>query len=679
MRMFRPGRFAVLFALGFCPLALLPAANPAAAQELEQNWTHYVRIGGYGLRADNADSIVRDAGADRVFGIETDNDIPGRYDSFLDPEAKLRAIRAVAKKAHAAGNKAFVYIAGLECITADARRRPHSFFKDHADWVQRRITGEPAVFGGGSAFWIRKGDEDVWISPYAPEWRRRYMRIIRQIAGTGIDGIYVDIPYWMTHFEGWEDTWASFDNYTVAEFKARSGLDARKDVRLGDFRDPGFRRWVDFRIETLTGFMAEIDQNAKAVNRECMTIAEIYPGLGEEVVRVGADVYGMYRAVDAIAHEYHGSGPSMAASKSPLDWFEYMIGMYSFRAFAGPKATWMLSYSWDGQKDISATEAMKNLFVAEITAGANVWDARGHVMSGSNDPPTRKKVFAWIEQNEERLYHPRVPVQPAGVYFSPRTRNYFAREFLESYKGTLSLLLHSHREFQIVTPRTLREFGGAILFLPDVRCLDETELDALELLLASGRKLVVTGETGRYTGSGERRTENPLLRLLDIRDADAPQDSSRSGKAFVYRPDCPGRAYLRQLGQEFNEAGFAGSSKGRGFERLRSRFDAELTGAWGYRPAVEVEASPFVAAQIARVDGKIHVFLANFKGLAGGVNAEPFTEHNIRVRFPASAGSRVYALPFLGTVSELTTVKKTESGVSAVIPELGRGMVVWCE
>jgi len=55
-----------------------------------------------------------------VFGIEVDNDIPGRYESFLHPEEKLQVIRAMAEKAHQAGNHAFVYIAGTECITAHA-------------------------------------------------------------------------------------------------------------------------------------------------------------------------------------------------------------------------------------------------------------------------------------------------------------------------------------------------------------------------------------------------------------------------------------------------------------------------------------------------------------------------------------------------------------------------------
>ena len=57
--------------------------------------------------------------------------------------------------------------------------------KDHPDWLQRKITGEPAIFGGGTAFWIAKGDEDVWVSPYAPEWRKIYMERVRQIAADG--------------------------------------------------------------------------------------------------------------------------------------------------------------------------------------------------------------------------------------------------------------------------------------------------------------------------------------------------------------------------------------------------------------------------------------------------------------------------------------------------------------
>src|SRR5207245_922828 len=331
----------------------------ALADGPAQNWTHYVRIGAYGLNSSNADAIVGDAERSHVFGIEVDNDIPGRYESFLNPAEKLAAIRALAENAHSAANKSFVYIAGTECITAHASKSAHSVAKDHPDWLQRKITGEPAVFTAGAAFWISPGDEDVWITPYAPDWRKTYMERVRQIAATGIDGIYVDIPYWMTHFDGWENTWASFDDYTVAAFQQRTGLDARRDLILGDFSSTNFRKWIDFRIATLTDFLREIRDNARAINPTIMVIPEIYPGIEEEATRVGADVYEMYAAVDAIAHEYEfGEGDHMASSRSQLDWFLYQAGMLSFRAFAQGKATWILNYSWDGDKNVDPREAM---------------------------------------------------------------------------------------------------------------------------------------------------------------------------------------------------------------------------------------------------------------------------------------------------------------------------------
>src|SRR5215468_169749 len=488
--------------LGAAVLMSGPFAR-AIGQDPQQNWTNFVRIGAYGLRADNADAIVRNAQEAHVYGIEVDNDIPGRYESFLDPSAKLKAIHELAEKAHRANNKAFVYIAGTECITANADKAAHSLMKDHPDWVQRKITGEPALFTSDAAFWIRPGDEDVWISPYAKEWRKIYMERVRQIAATGIDGIYVDIPYWMTHFDGWEDSWASFDDSTVAAFHGQTGLDAKKDLQLGDFREVNFRKWVDFRIETLTEFMREIRNNARGVNPNIKVIPEIYPGIEKEATVVGADVYEMYDVVDAIAHEYEfGSGEHMAASRTQLDWFLYQAGMLTFRAFAQGKATWILNYSWDGDKGVDKRDAMKNLAMSEVMAGANFWDAPGHSMAGSNEESTRKQIFQWIAQHQRTFYRPRQPIQPVGVYFSPKTRDYSAADFIASYRGCLILLMQTHREFQVVTPRTLAEFKGETLVLPDVRELNDTEKAALKNLAASGARMVVTGQNATQLPPG---------------------------------------------------------------------------------------------------------------------------------------------------------------------------------
>ncbi len=613
------------------------AASDAPKQP-EQNWTNYVRIGAYGLNGAGASDIAKRAQQSDVFGIEVDNDIPGRYESFLDPRQKLEAIRAVAKRAHDAGNYAFVYIAGTECITANAANSAHTLAKDHPDWLQRKITGEPAIFSAEAAFWIAKGDEDVWVSPYATEWRKIYMQRVRQIAATGIDGIYIDIPYWMTHFTGWEQTWASFDDYTVAAFKQQTGLDAKKDLKLGDFSDPNFRKWVGFRIQTITDFLQEIDRTAKSVNPQIKTIPEIYPGIEQEAVRVGADVYSLYPVVDAIAHEYEfGEGDHMASSRSQLDWFNYQVGMHTFRAFAQGKATWILNYSWDGDKNVDPREAMKNLAMSQVMANANFWDAPGHSMAGSNDLATRTEIFRWIEANQKVLYSPRSPINPVGIYFSPATRNFYADDFLKSYRGTLILLMQKHLEFQIVTPRTLSAFKGKALVLPDVRILDEAEQKILEDYLKSGRTLVITGES-------------------------APALASQSGQ-IVRFPDSPGGTYYEEL-----EKSFAGTSPDS---------QQKLLAVLAPSRDIEISASPQVATSISFVEGSPHIFFANFAGLKPHEVAVPATQKDIIVTVPRKVGVGHF-LPFLGKTQDVQG--KTSGGKTVfTLPALSRGAVFWFE
>ena len=59
--------------------------------------------------------------------------------------------------------------------------------------------------------------------------------------------------------------------------------------------------------------------------------------------------------------------------------------------------------------------------------------------------------------------------------------------------GIAEMLLQSHREFEIVTPRTLPGFRGEVLVLPDARCLSEKEMQLLEKFAGQGKALILTG------------------------------------------------------------------------------------------------------------------------------------------------------------------------------------------
>ena len=430
----------------------------------------------------------------------------------------------------------------------------------------------------------------------------------RQIAATGIDGIYVDIPYWMTHFTGWEKSWASFDDYTVKAFHDQTGLNAKTDIKLGDFNDPGFRKWVDFRIQTITDFMAEVRKNAISVNPNIAVIPEIYPGIEESAVRVGADVYQLYPVVDAVAHEYEfGEGEDhTAASRSQLDWFLYQVGMQSFRAFAGNKPTWMLNYSWDGNPRVTPSDAMKNLAMSELIAGANFWDAPGHSMAGSNDMTTRIQIFHWIAANQSTFSSPRTPVGKVGVYFSDTTRNYYPDEFIVPIRA-FSCCCYAAISISNCHATNSRFLSWRNLILPDVRVLSSKEVDELHNLAASC-KIISTGN-------------------ID------PQPASF--KEIVQIQGDPGSnisPWRKRI-----STGASADTQSQFLDSLEK--DSEFS----------ISASTDLVAYIATVQNQTHWFFANFKGLKQGAATLPVPEKNVVLEAPLRGGTTLHFLPFLGT------------------------------
>jgi hypothetical protein len=277
---------------------------------------------------------------------------------------------------------------------------------------------------------------------------------------------------------------------------------------------------------------------------------------------------------------------------------------------------------------------MKNLANSIVMAGANFWDAPGHSMAGSNDLATRKLILGWIEKNEQALYSPRMPLHPVGVYFSPKSRDYSAKEFLPSYRGALVLLIQQHRPLQVVTPRTLAEFHGETLVLPSVSVLNETERQEIKTYVVQGGRLVVLGEDS----SGIPQSPQKIVLSSD-----------------------PAREYYNAL-----QAGFAAGS---------ANPPEELLNALGANDGIQLDAPPTVAANFATVNGAPHIYLVNFGGLVPDTVAVPTPVNTIHIRVPAAMGRSLSYLPFLGE-TQIVQGEKRGDRVEFLLPPLERGAVV---
>jgi hypothetical protein len=247
-------------------------------------------------------------------------------------------------------------------------------------------------------------------------------------------------------------------------------------------------------------------------------------------------------------------------------------------------------------------------------------------MSGSNNPAVRREVFGWIAQHEHVFYDPREPIAPIGVYFSPRTRDYHPDEFIADFKGALDALLLSHREFQIVTPDTVAVFRGPALILPQRQRLDASELAALQ----------------------QRK-----FKLIDL-GANASQ-------------------FEKMLSDRLPNAAAQGNKDA----ELENALDS-LTSKLPQDSHIQVHAPVFTVSQIARVNGSTHVYLFNTKGIIAKQKLLPQPEAGAVIDFDGGAGTRVFALPFLGAVTQLASERDGDR-LRVHVPAFSRSIVVWCE
>jgi hypothetical protein len=149
-----------------------------------------------------------------------------------------------------------------------------------------------------------------------------------------------------------------------------------------------------------------------------------------------------------------------------------------------------------------------------------------------------------------------------------------------------------------------------------------------------------------------------------------------AGKS-LYLPGNPGKDYYQLARKIFNESAWTGSANE---TLLASQYDflKLINEHLQYKPTVQITASPYVSTQIARVEDKIHIFIANFKGLKGEENPVQLPEQNVQVVFPGTPQSKVFQLDYLGT-TQLVTVQYQDGKVSCTLPEIRKGAIVWME
>ncbi len=238
-----------------------------------------------------------------------------------------------------------------------------SIYTEHPEWLQVGIDGRRAVFYGDVAFWVGSADEDVWLCPNDPEYRELVKSHFLELAHTGIDGIWVDIPKFQCDFGDWDSNWACHCEDCQKKFREDTGLDIPQTI---DWNDKTWKIWVLWRQNVIADYIKELNEVVKSANPECQLIVEHWHGIDVGSVRNAWSPVLLREVTDCLAHEY----PAASYDSSTHDYYNYLRDMACYLYYRGldrEHPSWILAYSSDknGQRMLAASL---------LTAGCNFYD-----------------------------------------------------------------------------------------------------------------------------------------------------------------------------------------------------------------------------------------------------------------------------------------------------------------
>ncbi len=639
------------------------------------DWLTGARVGGLEIFPDATDDELADAldilAEENVSVVEYDSDL-SFYLSEAQFQEQLALFDRCGRAAHGRGMRGVIYYPSLEVLTERAESPGVARFSvEHADWLQRDIAGKVNMFVGGEGrvHWVDPGTESAWACPLTP-YTSYFLDRVRRIAGTTLDGVWVDVPL----FNDIVADFACTNEACRARFKSDLGLETPTDV---NWDDPTFRRWVQWRHYVMWEFQERIIETAKKARPDFEVIVETVTLDYNAATSQGLDAAalpndGLIRVweVDVVSDQ------TGARRGTANDWMCTWLMMKFARGASYPRPAWTFAYGYHA-------DDMERVVSMAISSGCGPFESRIPQMAPSADHDTRARMYGWIGQKPE-LYSAKSANRAAIVYVA-ESRDFLNRNvgvglydsldateplwwsespddlvrtqpYLADWRGMGKLLAHGHIPFDVITVAadgrgTERLKDYALVAVPSAIALSETVMSAITAYADGGGTVVLTGpDLGLYDTDGSTRARPELLARFDVDPA---------AKGFIERKRGQGKVIARPMAPRLGADYFANEPAG--------HRDALVAYAKAVGAALTTDAPPQVLFELRDTGSRILLLCLNLAGLGelgvGAFNPRPAT---FSVTIPTRGRAPVKLMlsePTAGASDRLVNFEVTGDGV----------------
>jgi hypothetical protein len=360
-----------------------------------------------------------------------------------------------------------------------------SYFNEHQNQTMIDIKT------GAGAHFRRYGT--YMMCPNNPDFQSNFLeRVKRMVTETGMDGLMVDETEWLPA------EWTICGcKYCREKFKEKTGYNIPNPDSTkvwGNFQNPRWRAWINFRIESMGDFLVRIKETLDQCGlgklfTGCYCEA-LYPGVAQYY---GMDLEDMQRSFNTSFFE---SEPS-----NPWSWRFSAAEAKYYSAF-GPCIYLGYSASYT-QQFFTWAFAKTNGF------GLWIW-------------PEVEKLFPyqWEKKWEDMLFSHEVLCNTALLFSSP-SKNLMKDSFYSVYEfvGWAESLTEAHIPFKAliasdIDRERIKKYKKIIL--ADVACLSDSQIDILQDYVKKGGHLIVTASSSLYDETGAKRKDFGISEIMGL-------------------------------------------------------------------------------------------------------------------------------------------------------------------
>ncbi len=412
----------------------------------------------------------------------------------------------------------------------------YDFAKTHP-WEQLLEDGtaygrKHPLYGGGTTLCVN--------SP----WRDWAFELVREVLCTGVDGCFLDGP---VMYPG-----ACYCDRCRKLFQKVSG--SRRLPKFGDWRDPLWKRFADFRADSWARFMRDMRAVVRHANPEAVLFLN-GGGFGSYNLLFGYDTARMedhqtfngseeffhcsdgflspYRTLHLARFLSAGKNPGVVFTNHGLSTWHYTplpaaeLSTALAQTVAGGSNTWFAIFHEAIKKD--SNEALTALNdMGQFLVDCDPFTVADHTVAETAALISNQTAYYYLSRHrglcrdvgsgrEVGLVVDQGGAQRMGDLKERREAS--AQILDHENQGCLDACTYAHVPLRVLwdehlTPEKLR--GVKVLTLPNAACLSNGQLEMIDQFVRGGGGLVATFESGMYNEWGDPVTRKPWLRFLGI-------------------------------------------------------------------------------------------------------------------------------------------------------------------